>query len=233
MARLTVASFNAHYGYSPRGRRFDVAEVCRALDADVLVVQESWQPANAESDVDRFAREEGYQVVHEPMGPARVSGHKPRLVSARRAEGTLVISMLSRLPVRSTQILEMHHLALDTAPRRFAIHTDVEVEGDVFSYVGTHLDHLTHGSPYQLNLLRRRLPAGPVALAGDMNMWGPVLSLLMPGWRRAVRGRTWPNSLPHSQIDHIVVNALVRVQGWAVLRSGRSDHRPVRATLCF
>lgn len=245
MPLIRVASFNAHYGYDTRGRAFDVAAVCRDLGADVLVVQESWLPDDRVSDVDRAASEMGYTVTHEAMGTARISGHKPRLVSSGRADGKLAISMLSRLPVRGTRVIEMHHLPLDSAPRRFAIALDVEVDGEVFSYVGTHLDHLTHGSPYQLTKLRRELPGDhrssgrgpgsdrPAALAGDMNMWGPVLSLLMPGWRRAVKGRTWPNVFPHSQIDHIMVNPLVRVRGYDVLHSGRSDHRPVRADLEF
>jgi endonuclease/exonuclease/phosphatase family metal-dependent hydrolase len=66
-----------------------------------------------------------------------------------------------------------------------------------------------------------------------MNMWGPVLSALMPGWTLAGRGRTWPNPRPHSHIDHIAVNAPVRVESFEVVRAGASDHFPVRAVIRF
>jgi len=66
-----------------------------------------------------------------------------------------------------------------------------------------------------------------------MNLWGPPLSLLLPGWRRAVRGRTWPAWRPHSQPDHIFVNEAVAVGGSSVVRAGNSDHRAVRAILRF
>jgi endonuclease/exonuclease/phosphatase family metal-dependent hydrolase len=48
-----------------------------------------------------------------------------------------------------------------------------------------------------------------------------------------VRGRTWPSSRPHSQIDHILVRreAGIAVLDSAVLPAVGSDHRPVRATL--
>lgn len=232
---MTVASFNAHYGYDPDGRRFDVVEVCRRLDADLLVVQESWLPDDQESEIDRAAAELGYKVKHVPMGPARVSGRKPRIVRSGRSEGVLGVSMLCRLPIVSEGVVEMVHMPLDTAPRRFAIRTEVEVEGSPFVYLGTHLDHLTHGSPLVLKRFRADLPPPdqPAALAGDMNMWGPVLVRLLPGWTRAVRGASWPNRLPHSQIDHIVVNASVRSESWEVVRAGASDHLPVKATLSF
>jgi len=66
---------------------------------------------------------------------------------------------------------------------------------------------------------------------GDMNMWGPMLSLAMPGWSRAVLGRTWPSWRPLFQIDHILITAAVQVLGAEVVRAHGSDHFPVRATL--
>lgn len=232
MVRITVASYNVHWGFDKKGGRFDVLDVCRRLDADMLVLQECWLPDAEKSEADRVAAELGYSVTHATLGFGRITGRKPRLCRVPLAQGMLALSMLSRLPVTATTVIEMMHLPLDTAPRRMAIRADVEVDGVPFSFIGTHLDHLTHGSPLQLSRLLRQLPTDrPAALAGDMNMWGPVLELLAPGWRRAVRGRTWPNGRPHSQIDHIVVNGHARPIGGQVLRAGRSDHLPVLATL--
>jgi endonuclease/exonuclease/phosphatase family metal-dependent hydrolase len=46
-----------------------------------------------------------------------------------------------------------------------------------------------------------------------------------------VRGRTWPASRPHSQIDHILVRRSVRAVESEVLPPQGSDHRGVRAVL--
>lgn len=102
-----------------------------------------------------------------------------------------------------------------------------------FTVVGTHAAHFTAGSPFQLRKLHRQLPkdGSPAALAGDMNLWGPPVSLMLPGWRRAVRGRTWPAWRPHSQLDHILVNRYVTIVGGEVVHAGNSDHLAVRARL--
>jgi endonuclease/exonuclease/phosphatase family metal-dependent hydrolase len=235
MARITLASYNVHWSRDKQGRTFDAVEVCRALDADVIVLQESWLPDGEKSDADRAAAELGYSVSHALMGPGRVTGRRPRLCPAERAQGSLAVSLLSRLPLVAIDVQDLRVMPMDSAPRRPAVHAEVEVDGRRFTFVGTHLDHLSHGSPVQLRPLVRRLPGPerPAALAGDMNMWGPVLSLQMPGWSRAVRGRTWPRPRPHSQIDHIMVNRAVEVLDWQVLPVGRSDHLPVRATVSF
>ena len=224
-----------HWSRDKQGRTFDAVEVCRALDADLIVLQESWLPDGEKSDADRAAAELGYSVSHAEMGPGRVTGRRPRLCPAERAQGTLVVSLLARVPLVGLEVQDLRVMPMDTAPRRLAVHAEVEVDGRRFTFVGTHLDHLTHGSPVQVRQLARRLPGPdrPAALAGDMNMWGPVLSAQLPGWSRAVRGRTWPRPRPHSQIDHIMVNRAVRSVDHAVLHMGRSDHLPVRATVSF
>jgi endonuclease/exonuclease/phosphatase family metal-dependent hydrolase len=67
-----------------------------------------------------------------------------------------------------------------------------------------------------------------------MNMWGWCAERLAgPGWRRAVRGRTYPSPRPHSQTDHILANDAVRVVAAEVVPQVLSDHRPVRARLRF
>jgi endonuclease/exonuclease/phosphatase family metal-dependent hydrolase len=235
MARITLASYNVHWSRDKQGRLFDAVDVCRALDADVIALQESWLPDGEKSDADRAAADLGYSVSHAVMGPGRVTGRRPRLCPADRAHGTLAVSLLARVPLLSITVQDLRVMPMDTAPRRLAVHAEVEVDGERFTFVATHLDHLSHGSPWQLRQLVRRLPGPdrPAALAGDMNMWGPVISLQMPGWSRAVRGRTWPRPRPHSQIDHIMVNRAVQVVDSRVLHAGRSDHLPVSATVSF
>ena len=116
--------------------------------------------------------------------------------------------------------------------------TDIELPGadGLLRVVGTHLAHLSQGSPRHIASLRRTLNAMtpvPSVLAGDMNLWGPPLVLLLPGWSRAVRGRTWPtwSRWPLAQPDHILVRGPARAESGEVLPITDSDHLPVRATL--
>jgi len=73
-------------------------------------------------------------------------------------------------------------------------------------------------------------PAGAV-LVGDFNLWGATMGWVLPGWRRAVVGRTWPAEWPVVQPDHILVRGALEVVHGEVLVPTGSDHRPVRAVL--
>jgi len=233
VALVTVASYNTHWGRDMRGRPFDVVEVCRRLDCDVVVLQESWRPHGGEGDADRAARLLGYTVEHLELGQGYVE-RRPRLAHRPGpAQGSWGVSVLCRLPETSFAAVELGSLPMDQAPRRAAVRLDAVVAGRAFTVFGTHLSHLSHGSPLLVRRLARHLPGPdhPTAVAGDMNMWGPVITALLPGWRRAVVGRTWPARMAHSQIDHVMVNPAVQVVGSSVPRAGRSDHRPVMAVL--
>jgi endonuclease/exonuclease/phosphatase family metal-dependent hydrolase len=149
--------------------------------------------------------------------------------------GTLGIAVLVRpgLPIEATRVLPMRVLRLDRV-RRAALVVDLTVDGRPISVAGTHMAHLPFGSHRNWAELRRQLQteARPDAvLAGDMNTWGPLVRLFMPGWHQAVKGRTWPTWRPHSQIDHIIVRGALRPVSGAVLPDAGSDHRPVRAEL--
>jgi endonuclease/exonuclease/phosphatase family metal-dependent hydrolase len=160
-----------------------------------------------------------------------------RAVSER---GTWSIAVLSRRPVTHTHTIDLGQLPTDPA-RRGAIVMDVDLDDATpFRVVGTHLAHISQGSPRQIGALRRSLRAlepAPAALAGDMNMWGPPLTLMLPGWSRAVRGRTWPTwwRWPLVQSDHVLVRdgarGAVTVVTGEVLCVPGSDHFPVRVSL--
>ena len=284
MPEVVVASYNVHGGVDGWGRPFDVVGACRQVDADVLVLQESWTPDGGQSVGRRVADALGATVVElalargklfePPPGAGRRWG--PRLwerranglrldarAARRRApplsrapagprspvRGTWGIAVLSRARVMRSQTIDLGQLRSDPA-HRGAIVLDVEVEGSGLRVVGTHLSHLSQGSPLHIQRLRRALRAmgsadaivdpsavGPAVtgavLAGDMNLWGPPLSAMFPGWARAVRGRTWPTWFlrPLAQSDHILVSRSVGVRDAAVVPVGGSDHFPVRARL--
>jgi endonuclease/exonuclease/phosphatase family metal-dependent hydrolase len=262
MPRMSLASFNMHSGVDTRGYAFDVVKACASLDTDVLVLQESWHAdLDAESTAARVADNLGYRLVEQPMARSRLHGPidelAPRVGSklgrvygpllfegedtrgARRAHqgrpfrtGQWGVAVLSRLPIVDTTVLSLGKLPGDYA-QRVAIHCDVEIDGRPLAVVGTHMSHLTQGSPLQYLRLRRLLPPNsqPAVLAGDMNLWGPPVSAAFPGWRRAVRGRTWPAHQPHSQLDHVLVTPPVTIIEGVVAPDLGSDHRAVRVVL--
>jgi endonuclease/exonuclease/phosphatase family metal-dependent hydrolase len=265
MHAVVVASFNVHGGVDGLGRAFDVVAACRVLDADVLVLQETWSADRGESLARSVGHALGYRVEELAMARARLlappdpgampkswgpvlratgpyglrvgdprPGHTPPTTSTVTMEhGTWGMAVLSRLAVRTTATIDLGQRWRDPA-RRGAIVVEVDVGGWPLRVVGTHMSHLSNGSVYQLRHLHRLItdPAVPAVLAGDMNMWGPPLSALLPGWSRVVRGRTWPAWRPVAQLDHILVTRGVRPLGAGeVMSVPGSDHLPVRARL--
>lgn len=241
MPELTVASFNIHWGRGPRLRGFppfDLVDACRALDADVLVLQESWGPDGATSDHDRVAAGLGMAVVAEvSLARTDIEPHPKVRARAERGDGkgsgTWSVAVLSRLPVRAARVEPLPHLRLDPVDRAVLV-VDVEVGGSVLTVLGTHMAHLETGVAFHTRPLRRLLPSAdqPAALVGDMNMWGWCIDLMTPRrWRRTVQGKTFPSHRPHSQIDHLLVTPPVEVLSAEVLPDLGSDHLPIRARL--
>lgn len=238
MSDLTVGSFNLHWG---RGRRatgwepFDVIGACRELDADVLVLQESWAPDRGQADHERVAEALGMRVAAD-VGMARLSFEpRPKLHgrSGDGGDGGWRMAVLSRLPVTASRTTPLPHLWPDPVDR--AVHeVEVDADGHTVTVCGVHLPHLEFGAPLITPALRRALPPAdrPAVLLGDMNMWGWCISAMAPrGWRRAGSGRTWPAHRPHSRIDHVLVTSAVEVLAAETLPDLGSDHRPIRAHL--
>lgn len=241
MHELTVASFNAHWGRGPRREGWpvvDLVEACCSFDADVIALQEVWAPDGGVAQHDEVAAALGFTVVSVPVGRA-VMEPRPRLVSRadpthHRGDGDWCLALLSRPSIRTTRVTEIRpQLPLDPWSR-VLLQAELDVGGTNLTVVTTHFSHLEHGSPLQAPALRRGLPptdrAG--AFLGDMNMWGWTISAMTPaGWRRAVRGKTWPAHRPSHQIDHLLVTPSVEVIRSEVLPNRGSDHRPIRARL--
>jgi endonuclease/exonuclease/phosphatase family metal-dependent hydrolase len=264
---MVVASFNVHGGIDGWGRPFDVVGACAALDADVLVLQETWANDGGAPMARSIASALGYAVVDETLAHGRRAlphpdasprwmrrfdwrgpSHALYLDSERALAGRVTASprfqeatpgrwglaVLTRLPLCDSARIDLGRLPRDRA-RRVALVARIELRGVRLSVVGTHLSHLTYGSPIQFARLRQALSDlvgdEPAVLAGDMNLWGPPVEALLPGWRRAVRGRTWPAWRPNSQVDHILVRGGLHALSGRVLAACGSDHRPVAADL--
>ena len=241
MAELTLGSLNLHMGRGSGGHDapfYDVVTACKEVDADVLVVQEAWVPDGEDGDVLAVAAGLGYCVAA-TFAVARAECHdQVRLVarSGGAGDGDWQVAVLSRLPVVDSAIVPLGPQLPRDPGRRALVVATIEVGGGTFTVCGTHLP-VPKDPVWRLGpSLRRALPPAdrPAALTGDMNMWGWCIERMAgTGWRRAVRGRTYPAGRPHSQVDHILVSPPVEVVGAEVIPQVMSDHRPIRARLRF
>ena len=238
-----MGSFNLHMGRGAGGHAaafYDVVRAAKDVDTDLLVLQEAWVPddADAPGNVREIADGLGYEVAAQ-WAVARATCHDQVRLAGREGpggDGDWVIAVLSRLPVTGAEVVPLGPQLPRDPARRAVLRVAVDVDGHEFVVVGTHLPLLKDPVWRLRPALRRALPPPdrPAAFAGDMNMWGWCVDRMVPpGWRRAVRGRTYPSPRPHSQTDHILVTPTVEVVDSAVLPQVMSDHRPVTARLRF
>src|SRR5580704_8205204 len=69
---LSIANFNMHCGMDGWGRPYDYLAAIAALNADIVVLEETWTvKGDAEGQGERAARHLGYQVVAHSIGEGR------------------------------------------------------------------------------------------------------------------------------------------------------------------
>lgn len=234
---FTIVSANLHWGFG-YGRTYrdsyDVAASLVAFDADLLVLPESFRP-DAEPGMLDLLASIGYQVETVPILRIEAWHSSSSGRGWRPSPGTWCLAVASRLPVLQRRELSMGKVFRDPAGVRSALQVDVDVDGRRVTVVGLHASSKLYfaGPVTHLRTLRSSLPDGPepAIVSGDFNLWGPGVEGLLPGWRRAVRGRTYPAHRPHSQIDHVLVNAEVECIDSQVLEPFGSDHLAVKARL--
>ena len=238
MPTFTLATYNMHYGLRPRGPRmdlpgyaYDVQAACKRIDADVILLQELWRADNHPNDVDVVAEELGYELHELPLCRASI---EPKLRAARPGHGTWGLGVLTRFPVVDERHLPIGGIPFDGVGDRQALQLTLSVDGTTVDVVDLHSSaRIPHGPLVHLQRLRPQLPSvwSNGVVAGDFNCWGPPVTAILGGWRRAHTGATWPAHRPHSQLDHILVSRTVDVVSGEVVPDVGSDHRPVRATL--
>lgn len=236
MTDFTIASFNAHWGrgrFRENGRApYEVVQVVRDFDADVVVILESWREHDGRGMLDELASS-GYRVETLNLTTLRISTRRAR--QATPGEGHVEIAICSRLPVLARRDLPIGLIPDDPYGPRSALLCTIDIDGSEVDVIGVHTSSMLWKlAPLRhLRALRRQLPARErtAIVAGDCNFWGPGVVAMLPGWRRAVRGRTFPSERPHSQIDHVLVRDDIEVLDSEVLPATPSDHRPIRARL--
>src|SRR5215469_2335461 len=231
---VTVASINLHCGHRPEGPPFDVTAACRSLDADVIALQETWTPYEHPDAVRALATALGYEAVQ--VGLLEVSRLDSLGVTGSdySGSGKWGMALLTTLPITHYEIVDVGRAPGDITRRCAQLITCKTATGHSIVVANTHLTHRAFGSPVQLRRLVRGLgrQPHPVVIAGDLNMPG-IATRVAAGYRRAVRGRTWPAHRPLTQLDHLLVNSFVAQASGRVLGPVGSDHLPIFARVCL
>jgi endonuclease/exonuclease/phosphatase family metal-dependent hydrolase len=200
----------------------------------VLVLPESFRPDSGPGMLDGLAAA-GYSVETVPIARFESWHSSSSGRGWRPSPGIWCLAIASRLPMRGRRELTMGKVFRDPAGVRMALQVEIDVAGAPLRLVGLHTSSRLYfaGPLIHLRTLRPSLPGGPApaVVAGDFNLWGPGVVSLLRGWRRTVRGATYPAHRPHSQIDHILVNRAVECVVAEVIAPFGSDHRAVRARL--
>lgn len=226
---FSLVAWNIFQGLHHRSRRPnwhqnpDIESHLASLDADILVLPEAWRFRQPQAQwAEELADSLGYEL-HQWVSD---SPSRPREISNWR------MVILSRIPVRrlDDQVLTR----LGGFGQRACVRIQILDSG--LTLAGCHLYGI-HAARRDPRLwLRERKDFRELAetddiVAGDMNMWGPVVLRDAPGMRRAVKGRTFTADRPHSQIDHILVSDNVNFTEAEVLPELGSDHRGLRVVL--
>ena len=228
---LRIATYNIHRcrGLDGRTRPERIAAVLRAIDADVVALQE----------VVGAGPRGGGQI--EELGALLAMGWV--MAPARHLRGHLFgNAVLSRWPI--TQHLE-HDLSWKTCEPRRLQRVDIGADGctlHVYNvHLGTALLERRHQAERLATIVSDRHIPGPKLVLGDFNEW-------MRGWTTAIlssrlnsvdlrnhlrRRRTYPGLFPILHLDHIYYTGKVEILRIDLPRTRlalvASDHLPLVA----
>jgi endonuclease/exonuclease/phosphatase family metal-dependent hydrolase len=230
---LRVATYNIHRcrGLDGRTSASRIAEVIRAVDADVVALQE----------VIGAGPTSGGQA--EELGALLGMGWV--MASARHLRGSLFGNVvLSRLPIRSHL---QHDLSWKTCEARNCQRVDIAVGDHTLHlynvHLGTALLERHHQAERLAAIVHDRRVGTPKVVLGDFNEWlrGRATALLSEKLqsvdlrKHLRRRRTYPGVFPVLHLDHIYYEGHVEVMKVEMPRTRRaliaSDHLPLVAEL--
>jgi endonuclease/exonuclease/phosphatase family metal-dependent hydrolase len=226
--RLAVATYNVHgcVGADGREDRERTLRVLRALDADVIALQElRWRPGDALHLLDEFAASLGYTPL---AGPTLL-----------RPDGHYGNALLTRLPVVEQRLVD---LSVPGREPRGALAAVLQCAGGPLTVIATHLGLAPGERRRQMQRLLAlvRRSAKPVLLLGDLNewfLWGRPLRWLRRHFGRTPAPATYPARWPLFALDRIWVEPVRLLERIEVYRDGfagqASDHLPLRAMLAL
>jgi endonuclease/exonuclease/phosphatase family metal-dependent hydrolase len=224
-----LASLNTHAGRGADGQPYDLEAACRQFKADIIVLQEVWQPHGGPDPVADIAAALGTELLRADL--VDDTSLRSFGIADETARGRWGLATLTTMPVTGYEVVDLGRIAGDPTPRAAQLVT-VELPGrGPLRIANTHLTYRLL-SAVQLMRLVRRLAADdiPTVIVGDLNMPMPLTGLAA-GYTPAVSGRTFPAHRPLLQLDHILASRRVTHCGGEVLPPAGSDHLPVRARL--
>ncbi len=252
---MRIATFNILHGRSPGDDRVDqdrFADAVRALDADVLCLQEvdRNQPRSMHADLTAAAAQA--MGAREHRFVAALSGTPGATWLAATGEeqpdaAAYGIALLSRYPVTGWQVLRLPPVPTP-APVRFpgrwrpewvrdeprvAVVAELQTPSGAMRVATTHLSFIQWWNNRQLRLLMRSLREGqgPLVLTGDLNM-DTRRACDLTGLRPLAIGLTFPADEPAEQLDHILTDDPdLGVHHDEVVELPLSDHRALVADL--
>jgi endonuclease/exonuclease/phosphatase family metal-dependent hydrolase len=246
---VRLATFNILHGHSPSDDTVDVAryaEAIKALDADVLALQEvdRDQPRSEHADLTAIAADAMGAVEHRFVAAlAGTPGSAWVAATGDEQPGTATygIALLSRYPVRSWQVVRLPSIPFRVpmwlrGPRKFLVVSEeprVAMAGVIDSPLGvltiatTHLSFVPGWNVHQLRRLRRDLTPlpDPLVLLGDLNLTGRSTARIT-GYRPLTDVATFPTDAPTRQLDHALLRGrLGPVRDQSSRQLPLSDHR--------
>lgn len=226
---VTLASLNMHGGLDRHGEPYDIQAACHYLKSDIITLQEAWRPAAQPDPVAAVADTLGARVLFAPL--AAETDLASLHIGPDTAAGSWGIAVLTALPVTSYEVVSLGQAPGDSVHRGAQLVTLAVPGGGALRVVNAHLTH-KFTSPVQLRMLIRRLAAAtePTVIVGDLNM-PRLATLVATGYRRVVRGRTFPAHRPLIELDHVLTDRHVTGRAGEVLDDVGSDHLPIRAQL--
>ena len=201
-------------------RNQPIEDHLRSLDADILVLPEAWRFRDPSARwAEDLAQSMGYEL-HQWVAP---TPSRPKDIAPWR------MVILTRVPVVRLEdtVLPQFDKLGDRAVVRVQLKSGLRIAG--LHLYGIHW--LIHRSPRGFQAERkalRQIATENDIVAGDFNMWSPIVHRDLPGLRPTAIGRTFPAWRPHSQIDHVMVSERVDVVSTEVLPAMGSDHHPLR-----
>lgn len=220
MQTLSIASWNMHQGIHNDGGAIDIIGRVDELDADVLIVQEGWWAETSVSFAGELAAAFGYEFHEVDALQAPQGRYSTRAVTVFTRHG---IDDRGEAHLEGTAQYNRRPVVwIETA--------GVRVGGTHLH--GIHLLRRGHVGPWRRELAALATTARDANLdvvAGDCNIWSPPVRRALGHMTPAVRGRTWPARLRHSQIDHMMFGPRLSLVAGRVLPNLDSDHRPIRA----